>query len=156
MAYGNWGAFVYEDDVRRPDKEDVGVFDIDENRFPSGCRIFANIMKNQEKYPDGNAPWYTNSHHAVLGDGVVRMCGYKASAELWVCRGETPERPERIELETGEDESDSGEIEIDGKTWEWSFEQYDGNMVDLTLVEPDGTRWTATCGYQYGAGHMED
>lgn len=152
MAYGNWGAFVYENGERRQDKEDVGVFDTDEKNCPSGFRIFANILKNREKYAEGKDPWYTHSHHAVLGDGIVRLCGYKDWAELWVCRKGVPER---IDLETHEDASDYGEVYIDGKAWKWEFRMYESAMVDLELVEPDGTVWKSTCGYGYGAGHMD-
>lgn len=154
MAYGNWGAFVHCDGERRMDKEDVGVFDTEEDGTPSELRIFANIMKNQEKYPEGKTPWYAHSHHAVLGDNEVRLCGYKNSPELWIIKdGE----PERIEMNIEDDDSDDmGTIIVGGKTWHWSFSMYDGNMVNLMLTEPDGRVWSATCGYQYGAGHMED
>lgn len=29
------------------------------------------------------------------------------------------------------------------------------NFVDLYLKQPDGAVWTSTCGYEYGAGHMD-
>ena len=32
----------------------------------------------------------------------------------------------------------------------------DDNRVHLELIEPEGSVWDATCGYQYGAGHMEE
>ena len=155
MAYGNWGAFVYQDGNRRRDKEDVGVFDTDEGTCPSALRIFANIMKNREKFAEGKEPWYVHSHHAVLGDDAVRLCGYKGGPELWVCRDDVPENIE-LDEDVCADSSDSGEVKIGDKTWEYSFETYDSNMVNLKLIEPDGTEWTATCGYLYGAGHMED
>ena len=152
MAYSNWGAFVYENGKRRRDKEDVGVFDTDEHTCPTGLRIFANIMKNNEKFPTDKAPWYTHSHHAVLGDNEVRLCGYKNWPELWICGAATPER---VNLECfDEDTEASGEVEVNGKIWEYSFE-IDDNMIDLKLIEPDATTWTARCGYLYGAGHMD-
>jgi len=152
MAYGNWGAFVYQNEARRTDKEDVGVFDTDESTCPSGARIFVNILKNQEKFPDGKEPWYMHSHHAVLGDGDVRLCGYKNWAELWVCkRGE----PERIEIDDDEDSCGSGEIDIDGNVWKYEYRMYDTTYVDLELIEPDGSVWKSKCGYAYGAGHMD-
>lgn len=151
MAYSNWGAFVDKDGVRRKDKEDVGVFDTDESGYNSGIRIFVNIIKNREKFPEGDEPWYMHSHHAVLGDGDVRLCGYKNWAELWVCRDG---KPEKIDIEIDEDASESGEVEIGGNVWKYSFCMRD-NMVDLELIEPDGSVWTSTCGYCYGAGHMD-
>lgn len=147
MAYSNWGAFVYENGKRRQDKEDVGVFDTDESESPSCSRIFANIMKLREMFPDGDAPRHMHSRHAVLGDAVVRLCGYKDQAELWVYRDSAVER---IDIPT-----DEGGVEVDGVVWKYSFKMYDGNMIDLELTEPNGIVWTATCGYCYGAGHMD-
>ena len=88
-------------------------------------------------------------------DDAVRLCGYKGGPELWVCRDDVPENIE-LDEDVCADSSDSGEVKIGDKTWEYSFETYDSNMVNLKLIEPDGTEWTATCGYLYGAGHMED
>jgi len=156
MAYSNWGAFVYRNGERRPDKEDVGVFDTDEADLPSGARIFANIMKRRAQ--ENTAPW-TASHHAVLGDGPVRVCGYKHEPSLWVWRDD---HGEQVALPQPDDTTDQwdledqgGTVEVDGQSWRWWFNQYNGNMIDLQLIEPDGTTWTATCGYCYGAGWME-
>jgi hypothetical protein len=151
MAYSNWGAFVYCNGKRREDKEDVGVFDTDEASCPRGFRIWANILKNREKYPNESNPWYTHSHHAVLGDNDVRLCGYKDSAELWVCRDG---KPEKIELDCDAEDEVSDEVSVNDKTWKYTYALGD-TMVDLNLEEPNGTSWFATCGYQYGAGHME-
>ena len=46
----------------------------------------------------------------------------------------------------------TGDVEVEGRKWLWSFD-YDGeNMIDLELTEPDGSKWAARCGYCYGAG----
>ena len=96
------------------------MFDTEESELPTPTRIFANLMKQQERYPDGDDPWYEHSHHAVLGDHEVRLCGYKSSPELWVQRNGTPER---IELKYDEDEdiTCTGAIVHDGKTWQYRF-----------------------------------
>jgi len=156
MAYSNWGATVYRNNERRNDKEDVGVFDTDEAGIPSSMRIFANILKNREK---GDDAWENHSHHAVLGDDAVRLCGYKAHPELWCIKDGKVEKIELPEPNYDKDEweleDQSGEVEIDEKVWKWKFYQYDGNMIDLFLTEPDGTVWNSTCGYCYGAGFEE-
>lgn len=157
MAYSNWGSKVFKDDVRRNDKEDVGVFDCDEAVYPSGARIFANILKGREKgYPEGEQPWHEHSHHAVLGDNEVRLCGYKSYPELWVMREGKVEKFVLPEPDYDKDEwelkDQTGEVEVDGKKWKWGFSQYDSNMIDLWLHEPDGSRWHSTCGYCFGAG----
>lgn len=160
MAYSNWGAFVYKDGKRRKNREDVAVFNDDESEYPSGVRIFANILKNRAKYGDDEQgpPFYEHSHHAVLGDLEVRLCGYKSWPELYstdkdgkVTQHTLPEAPD-----DGYERDGEGDLEIDGKIWHWKFHQYDGNMVDLELTEPDGSKWTSTCGYMYGAGFEEE
>ena len=150
MAYSNWGAFVYKDGKRRSDKEDVGVFDTDESSCPSALRIFANLLKTQETFPEGEAPWFLHSHHAVLGDDEVRLCGYKDWAELWVCSNG---KPERVKLDCDEVDRYSDEVCLEEQTWKYSYITHNDNMIDLELAEPDGAVWSATCGYLYGAGH---
>lgn len=156
MAYSNWGAFVYKDGNRRKDREDVGVFDTDEAKYCSSFRIFANIIKRQKENCD---EWYNHSHHAVLGDGVVRLCGYKSNPSLWVIKDDKPEVEKLPEPNWDDDEYElqdqSGEVTINGKVWKWGFNQYQGNMIDLTLTEPDGSKWKSSCGYCYGTGHMD-
>lgn len=151
MAYSNWGAFVYKNGERRTDKEDVGVFDTDEKKIPSGMRIFANIIKNQN---NNNDDWYNHSHHAVLGDDIVRLCGYKCEPELYIVENnkiKSISLPESYE----ENQQEKGEVIVDNKEWIWEFRKFNGNMIDLKLIEPDRTEWTSRCGYCYGAGHDE-
>ena len=153
MAYSNWGAFVHRNGERRKDKEDVGVFDTDKSTLPSGWRIVANLVKNRDR---GNDEWYNHSHHAVLGDGPVRLCGYKMLPELWVWKDDKAQRIELkpYKIENGK-ESWEGiyEGEIDG--YKFKANQFNGNMVELWLQEPDGAQWQSTCGYCYGAGLMD-
>ena len=72
MAYSDYGAFVYLNDKRRTDKEDVGIYDTDEASLPSGLRVYANILKHH-----GDCEWFERSHHGVMGDGSVRVGCYK-------------------------------------------------------------------------------
>lgn len=153
MAYSNWGGNVYKNGERRKDKEDVGVFDTEESNLPTGFRIFANILKNNK---NNNNDWYNHSHHAVLGDGPVRLCGYKDRPELWVIRDD---KVEQVDIEIPDWDDDNyddffnGEIEINGQKWQWEFNlDGDANKVDLTLIEPDGTKWEGFSGYGIGAG----
>lgn len=153
MAYSNWGAFVYCNRKRRTDKEDVGVFDTDEADVPAGWRIFVNIGKNNAT---GNDDWADHSHHAVLGDGEVRLCGYKNSPELWRIKNGARERVDLSPflVPASEDEDDAEYAgAVDG--YEFRAKQFDGNMLRLWLKEPDGTEWESTCGFEYGAGHMD-
>jgi len=165
MAYSDYGAFVKRNGKRRKDKEDVGVFDTDEAKLPSGQRIFANILKRQKETGE-DRKWYNHSHHAVLGDGPVRLCGYKQHAELWYIDDQTKEvvnfklpeldYPGAIKNAhfTFFTYDKKGELTWDDPRhgdYKYEIKQY-MNKVDLTFIEPDGTKWTARCGYMYGAG----
>ena len=158
MAYSNYGAKVFRNGERMMNRENVGVYDEDEADFPSAVRIFANIIKNEEK--GDTDKWWKHSHHAVLGDGEVRLCAYKDNPELWIWE-EGKNEPERIELIDKQEQEKvwkndyfgkDGEIEVSGKKWKWKFEIIESTMLNLRLTEPDGTTWTATAGYGYGAG----
>ena len=55
MAYGNYGAFVYQNGKRRPDKEDCLLFETDPNP------------------PED----FSDYCHGVMGDGNIRVKCYK-------------------------------------------------------------------------------
>jgi len=101
---------------------------------------------------------WKHSYHAVLGNGQVRLCAYKNNPVLWVWTEEEPKQINLIENDEWKKYWDneylekSGEIIINGQKWNWYFNKKSFNMIDLKLVEPDGTKWTATAGYQFGAG----
>lgn len=72
MAYSDYGAFVYKDGLRRPDKEDAPAFGGDEDilDFGNAQRIYVQIARQMEGQE--NQPW-ENISHGVLGDGPVRV-----------------------------------------------------------------------------------
>jgi hypothetical protein len=164
MAYSNWGGFVYRDGVRRTDREDVAVFNDEDKDLPSGARIFANIQRNMARHPGGNYPWYEHSHHVVLGDGMVRLCGYKRSPELWYAMDpgdirnigldqwavRTDEYGEACEWQGCYEgcEFHIGVVELEhrGTTYE---------LLGLSFRDEDGTPWTGACGMEFGAGWMD-
>lgn len=130
MAYGNWGAFVYRNGERMRQWEDNTPYR--ESDLPSGYwQAFVQPDKN------------IGTHHAVLGEKRVRLCGYKCYPVLFIDGA-------RID----EGQYADGIIVLDGERYKFSIDR-DDNMVDLELTEPDGTEWTARCGYEYGAGHMD-
>lgn len=161
MAYSNWGGFVFTGDGRRrTDREDVAVFNDDEADLPSGARIFANLAKNLHR-PEGQTQWYEHSHHVVLGDGPVRLCGYKLTPELW-------HRDDggvyRIDLDQfvilrdvdGDPMTYTGEYA--GATFSVAHTTMDGSPFGererllMRFTEADGVVWHARCGMGYGAG----
>lgn len=161
MAYSNWGAFVYKDGQRRTNREDVGVFDEDEAELPSGARIFANIAKAREKYGAAGEkqPAHEHSHHAVLGDGPVRLAGYKYHVDLWhLAEDGTVTNLDLDQFEVKRSEYGTVETlkgEYEGCRFTAELDEDSGNLIDLTLTEADGAEWTSRCGYLYGAGHMD-
>lgn len=137
MAYGNWGAFVYKDGQRMQGWEDQTPYK-EEILAPGYHQVFGLV--------EG-----LNPHHAVLGSSRVRLCGYKSYPVLFLDGKEVT----LDEFKIGE--SDSEECEWSGKIADHVFtaREYNGNMLDLYLKEPGGSVWNATCGYEYGAGHMD-
>lgn len=156
MAYSNWGAFVRKDEERRPDREDVAVFNDDEKDLPSGARIFANLVKLREKYPDGNWPSHEISQHAVLGDGPIRLVGYKNNASLYELTDDgVVIYVDLAPFKVADTDDDEAAYEGEYKGCKFAARGFDGNMIDLLLYEADGSFWTARCGYLYGAGHTD-
>lgn len=95
-----------------------------------------------------------NLKHAVLGgrDNKVILCGYKCFPSLYVDGNKVDLEPYKTtNNEDYEDNDYEGEIE----GYKFSISQYNENMVDMTLIEPDGTVWESSCGFEYGAGHMD-
>lgn len=148
MAYGNWGAFVYKNGERQKNREDNTPYSEDELR-PGYYQAFGGNDEKGNRFSTGKK---LSCMHASLGSGTVRLCGYKNSPVLYV-EGETVNLEPYIVDSTDEWEH-LYRGEIAGHTFEAN--QYDGNMIDLKLLEPDGTVWTGKCGYLYGAGHMDD
>ena len=143
MAYGNWGAFVRMNGERKKNHEDNTPYE--ENERKEGY------------YQAFNMSGKLGVHHASLGHQDMRLCGYKCWPVLF-------HKGEKIDIEKYRiindehpkvDEYDEDRYyagEIDGYTF--NAEMRD-NFVELNLKEPNGDIWTSTCGYQYGAGHMD-
>jgi hypothetical protein len=140
MAYGNWGAFVYKNGERMRNHEDATPYK--EQEFESG---YSQVFMSSKG---------CNPHHAVLGEKDVRLTGYKHIPMLFV-KGERVDIEKYKQVTDGDNDYGDSKYygEIDG--YKFEAEQYDGNMVKLKLIEPDGTIWESTCGYGYGAGHMD-
>lgn len=135
MAYGNWGAFVYKNGERMHDWEDATPYK--EKEYESG--YIQAFMRAKGRNP----------HHAVLGEKEVRLCGYKSFPVLFL-------NGKEIDLDDHEIfDSESYDKRYEGELNGYVFKarQYNGNMVDLELVEPDGTIWKSKCGYNFGSGH---
>ena len=74
MAYGNWGAFVYKDGERQPKREDNTPYCEDELE-PGYYQAFGGNDENGERIITGKK---LGVHHATMGHGKFRLCGYKS------------------------------------------------------------------------------
>jgi hypothetical protein len=140
MAYGNWGAFVYKNGERQPNWEDNTPYR--ETNLTAG---YWQAFGRQE------GPEQISPHHAVLGKNRVRVCGHKNCFILYL-DGKEIEDTDQYIVDTYEnfdvDALHQGEIE----GYKFRAKEFSGNMIDLELIEPDGTCWQSRCGYAFGAG----
>lgn len=166
MAYSDYGAFVYCNGERRPDKEDVALFATDEETFGtdsanigSGARIFAALLKAKEEGRQLTVA--THIAHGVMGDGPIRVRCYKQGRpqifELSEEDGSIKEVPQR-EKHAGEDEWDywynyrAESLEYKGYKFFWC----QGEPYTAEMIEPDGTQWLCEYDYGYGAGFEDE
>lgn len=164
VAYGNWGAWVFKGDEHMPQWEDqtpykeleiqAGYMQAFQRAYSPDGQPIEGLEDRIEAYASGEGPPVTNPFHAVLGERDVRLCGYKNHPCLFYQGKQVsldPYDPDLLEHErTYGDRSWQGELH--GYRF-WAV-QFNGNMVDLLLIEPDGTEWRSRCGYCYGAGHQ--
>ena len=172
MAYSDYGAFVYKNEERRTDKEDVGVYDTDEANLPSGIRVFANILKNKDR----EVEWWERSQHGVMGDGPVRVACYKQgfpSFYVWRDGDEKPTLIPEEEIISHNGWDDGYVSEYNGKKYvgfDYWFEDFtvpglegytfsahgssgdEAPAYSARMVEPDGSVWECNYDYGYGAG----
>jgi len=149
MAYGNWGAFVYKNGERQTEWEDNTPYREDE--------LIAGYWQAFGRKEEGEI---IRPHHAVLGKDRVRVCAHKAYFRLYL-DGKEIEGTDQYLVDTDEADTDENfdvdalhQGEIEG--YKFRVQEFDGNMIDLELIEPDGTVWQARCGYAFGAGWPED
>ena len=156
-AYGNWGAWVFRNGERIPEWEDNTPYH--ETELIAG--YWQAFGRNETVSP----------HHAVLGQQRMRLCGYKHEPTLFL-DGKEVDMKQYVKEGLWEHEEwehngtthpaywsldgDEGFIDGDIEGYHFTARTFNGNMIDLRLVEPDGTAWTSRCGYGYGAGCMDD
>ena len=165
MAYSDYGAFVFCNNKRREDREDVALFATDEETFgessaeiPSCARIWVSLMKAKE---DGKSlTWIESIHHGIMGDGNIRVLCHKQSLPEIYERMEdgTIQKVELLSLPEFQDKEeipdyDWGEISFMYKGYRFCFRSGEPNMA--TMDEPDGAYfkyWLCEYDYEFGAG----
>lgn len=149
MAYGNWGAFVYKNEVRQKNREDNTPYQEDE--LEAGYwQAFSGVDENGNRTLTGAK---LHCVHASLGSGKVRLCAYKNYPELYL-EGKEVEIKDNTDEYSEDDDEIHAKGEIEG--YKFTIRRYDGNMIDLELIDPDGTKWTCTAGLCYGAGYTDE
>lgn len=151
MAYGNWGAFVYRNGERMREWEDQTPYQ-EQRLVPGYHQAFGLLPDAQTGEVAKRTESDLRTHHAVLGQQRVRLCGYKCYAVLFI-DGKRVEDLTPYEL-PGDPDAYSKDINGEFEGYEFRAE-HEANFVALYLREPDGTVWTSRCGYEYGSGHMD-
>jgi len=155
MAYGNWGAKVWRNGKPCPERCDVPVFrepiiGYDE---PGVQKFWTELLrlKAEGKLAEGDPRLHP--FHCVLGDGPVRLVGYKNWGKLYIIDSEKPIRSDLGLGEEYECTKEEFEHEYKGKKYKIFAEgREDPYRVLLRLEEPDGTVWHAVSGYTLGEG----
>src|SRR5690242_317108 len=136
MAYGNWGAFVYKNGERQRTHEDNTPYK--ETELEAG---YWQAFGPRE----GLGP-----HHASLGDGAFRLCGYKCYPHLFF-KGESINAFDyRVNPKDGDSDetwsftqSDGIEGEIEGYKFSAFLAGDDENEINLKVICPNGDEWTS-------------
>lgn len=152
MAYSDYGAFVYKNGERRPDKEDVALFNSDEETFgepseniPSGARIWTYLL---HRNADHNA-WTDHIHHGIIGDGPIRvMCHKQGLPQIYELSEDGCKEVQYPQNETDHYEYEPITFEYKG----YKFRFTSGKPYIAEMTEPDGTTWRCEYDYLYGAG----
>lgn len=155
MAYGDYGAFVYKNDKRRRDKEDVLAFNLTVETFavdidPAELALW---KFTQPEVYNKVFNYCDNMYHGVCGDGPIRVACYKqglprifesTADEVKVIPYYDPDKTDRY---------DFGQLKFEYKGYNFHFEA--GNLSEpyiAEMYEPDGTHWYCAYDYEYGAG----
>lgn len=154
MAYNDYGAFVYCNGKRREDKEDVAVFDSDEETFgmpsehvPSGARIWMSLLKKKQEGKEYN--WLSHIHHGIMGDGDIRVvCHKQGLPEIYEATEEGFKKVEYCSKDT--DYFEYGTVHVAYNNYRFEFNS--GHPYTAQMIEPDGTEWLCKYDYGYGAG----
>lgn len=146
MAYGDYGAFVYKNNVRMRDWEDQTPYK--EKEIDNG--YWQAFLQARDKT--------LSPHHAVLGDGPkIRLCGYKYMPSL-LDEGEAvllaDYYPKKEDLEKYNDTyclPDEYEFSFEYKNYKVNLSKDEDEPLTLGLMTPEGDVWHAICGYGVGA-----
>lgn len=148
MAYGDWGAVVMRNGVRLPYRENVLPY-VGDDVYGSLSIMKAFSLSDLNRHM-----------HAVLGDGMVRLCGFKSWPILFVDGAQLTD--EQMNEYASRDKSWKIATVLKNALYRGiigdvrfaaAFVRYDDHeLVDLCLQE-NGNIWLARSGYNVGNGH---
>lgn len=160
MEYNNFGAFVYKNDIRREDKEDVALFATDVETFgedssniPHRCRLLHSLL--QSSALKKVLTWETSIHHAILGDGDVRLLIHGDHIPELYIRDVAKIESVAI-INAFVNEGDRFKFEYNGYKLYYSIiEDCDIPRYHVEFIEPSGDLWECDYGYAFGATNSE-
>lgn len=90
MAYNNYGAWVFLNEHHRKDKENVEIYNQKPLNDAVWCRVWQQVKDNytEEDESELKSSEWEYLHHAVLGDGDVRLGIYKETLSLFHKNGD--------------------------------------------------------------------
>ena len=152
MAYSDYGAFVYKNGERRPDKEDVALFASDEETFgedsaniSSGARIWVYLLHSHGREDS----WIDHIHHGIMGDNNIRvLCHKQGLPQIYEATKDGIKEVQYIPDDADRYEYDTIKFEYNG----YKFKFTSGKPYVAEMTEPDGTQWKCEYDYQFGAG----
>ena len=160
MAYSDYGAFVFCNGERRPDKEDAPLFATNEetfgeniNNIPSGARIWLALLHLRQT----NGA-YIPIAHGVMGDGLIRVKCYKQGLpDIYELTEDGTITTVAIDNDLIEDYFYYNHIHYEYKGYTFDFYGADSEYEHYyaEMLEPDGTLWSCKYDYEYGAGFEE-
>lgn len=174
MAYSNWGGGVWKNNqLLTAEKCDVAVYDdAVESDVPHSLRIWYFLLHEAAKKSE-ETQWYNRPHHAVLGDGKIRVGLYKTSFELYeadddgnvvtvdVTKLLDPKHIWEYDPKDGTEPRRyvDNETLYQGTTFTYKGHKFSLEYDDcpckisVEMKTPEGDIWTGFSGYCMGAGY---
>lgn len=160
MAYGNWGARVYEiaeDGSRTPRHDLCDTSPIAALRGAPGYGAAYLMGYIAEKHESPDLPdWMKRMHHAVIVSEGVIICCYKAdSPDVYRWNGEAWNEAGLLEFDTW-GEPDITAVAIDEPRFKLTA-RLDGDEGNQAVMDVDinGHRYRVEYGMYIGEGHEE-
>jgi len=131
MSYNDWSAEVYCNGARCLDRENVYIY--------TGITVFLTL---DASFSTMTKNLWSVKYHAVLGDDHIRLCAYRTHPELWRWDGNEAKQISLVPYTVSDEGDYVGKID----DYQFVIIPLSPEEISLLLVEPNGTKWTATSG----------